>query len=117
MPITIHTMSRSHVSIGSPAISASATSAESAGTNGTSGVRNGRWRSGFLYRSTMIPIDTMTKASSVPMLTRWPRMSIRVNPAASATATPVTMVVMCGVRNRGWIFLAHPGSSPSLAIE
>ena len=49
----------------------------------------------------------MTNASSVPMLTSSPRMPIGVKPAASATTTPVTIVVMCGVRNLGWIFCAQ----------
>ena len=36
--------------------------------------------------------------------------------APSATTSPVTTVVMCGVRYFGWILAAHPGSSPSRAI-
>jgi len=64
----------------------------------------------------MIPSETITNAMSVPMLTSSPSAPIGVNPAAIATTTPVIMLVMCGVRNRGWIFFANGGSSPSLAI-
>ena len=34
-----------------------------------------------------------------------------------ATATPVRIVVTCGVWYFGWIFAAHRGSRPSRAIE
>ena len=46
-------------------------------------------------------MDTITNASSVPMLTSCPSAPIGVNPDASPTTTPVMMLVMCGVRNRG----------------
>ena len=50
--------------------------------------------SGRLMRSIRMPIETITNASNVPMLTSSPRMLIGVKPAASATTTPVRIVVM-----------------------
>ena len=50
-----------------------------------------------MRRSTSTPIETITNANSVPMLTRLPSTLIGVNPAASATMSPVTIVVRCGV--------------------
>ena len=47
------------------------------GTNGTHGVRKGRSRSGRVRRSTSTPMQTSTKASSVPMFTSWPSSSQR----------------------------------------
>ena len=61
-------------------------------------MRKGRGRSGRVRRSTMIPSETITKAKSVPMLTRFPSVPIGVKPAARATTTPVTIVEMWGVR-------------------
>jgi hypothetical protein len=40
----------------------------------------------------------MTKASSVPMLTRSPSTPMGNSPAAMAATAPVAAVVMCGVR-------------------
>ena len=73
------------------------TAADSVGKAGTHGIRKGRGRSGRVRRSTMIPIETMTNAISVPMLTSEPSVPIGVSPAARATTTPVTNVEMCGV--------------------
>ena len=39
------------------------------GTNGTQGVRNGRGWLGFVRRKTITAMQTITKASSVPMFT------------------------------------------------
>jgi len=70
-------------------------------------MRNGRGRSGRDRRSTTIPIDTITKASSVPMLTSAPSVPMGVSPAAIATAAPVAIVEMCGVWKLGCIVPRH----------
>ena len=70
-----------------------------------------------MRRNTMMPSATTMNAKSVPMLTNSPRTPIGVNPEANATINPVMIVVTCGVRKRGWMRLAHAGSSPSCAID
>ena len=70
--------------MGDRAICARHNAAPAIGTNGTQGVRNGRGRSGARRRMRMTPRHTRTNASSVPMLTSWPRTSIGVSPATSA---------------------------------
>src|SRR5262245_59848235 len=117
MPIAIQMISRSQVALPRLAISAKLTIAEIAGTTGTNGVLKGRGMSGRWRRRKMIPMETITNASRVPMLTSSPRMLIFVNPAAMATTPPVTSVVMYGVRNLVCTLLAQAGSRPSLAIE
>ena len=82
---------------GSPNISTKLTAADSSGRTGTHGILNGRGRSGRVRRSTITPNDTITNAISVPMLTSDPSVPIGVNPAASATTMPVTIVETCGV--------------------
>jgi hypothetical protein len=59
------------------------TTADSAGTIGTRGVRvrKGRSRSGRVRRRTITPIETITNAISVPMLTSSPSTPIGVKPA------------------------------------
>src|SRR5262245_12630760 len=80
------------------------------------GALNGRRCWGWVFRSTMMPRHTITNASSVPMLTSWPAAAMVVVPAKMAMMTPVTMVVMWGVRYFGWTFANTGGSRPSLAM-
>ena len=61
-PITVHTASRSQVSIGRNAIMNRHMKMPSGATIQTSGVRNGRCTLGALTRSTITPTQTMTKA-------------------------------------------------------
>ena len=70
MPSSIQTPNRSQVSPGRLSISQKQARAERIGSTGISGTRKARWRSGRVRRSTITPIDTSTKANSVPMLTR-----------------------------------------------
>ena len=51
------------------------------GVSGTSGARNGRTRSGSLYRSTITPADTSTNANSVPMFVRSTTSAMLANAA------------------------------------
>ena len=64
-----------------------------------------------------MPMQTRMNANSVPMLVRSTISSMLVNIAQTPTATPVRIVVTCGVRNRGCTSAKLGGSSPSRAIE
>src|SRR5438093_9377551 len=101
MPITNHTPSRTQVVSGSEHIRASEESAPMGATNHTAGVLNLRGNSGSRTRSTSTPIETITKASSVPIETRLAASRIGKMAAKNATTTPVTIVVIHGVRNFG----------------
>src|SRR5688572_5670597 len=116
IPIPNQMSSRSHVLHGSEIISHAADTAPAGATNHTHGVLNTRGRFGSRTRSTRIPIATITNASSVPMETRL-AASRTVNTAEKiATPTPVTIDVIQGVWNLGWILLTKGGSRPSLDI-
>src|SRR5579859_2363636 len=71
------------------------------GTSGTSGVLNGRGRSGRRLRNMITAPQTITNASSVPMLTIWPRLPIGTSEPKMAAPNPVTAVDFHGVRNFG----------------
>src|SRR5437899_9477916 len=84
-------MSRSHVRHGSDFIRYAAEKAPAGATNQTQGVLNTRGRFGSRRRSTRIPTDTITNASSVPIETRLAASRIGRIAAKKATMTPVTM--------------------------
>ena len=64
-----------------------------------------------------MPTQTSTKAKRVPMLVSSTTSLMLAIAANTATTTPVSQVVTCGVRYFGWTFAAHCGSRPSRAIE
>src|SRR6266496_6253752 len=99
MPIMNQTINRRQVGHGSEAMRASAESAPAGATNQTQGVVNLRGRLGSRTRSTRIPAETMTKASKVPMEQRLPASRTVKTAEKKATATPVIMEVIHGVRN------------------
>src|SRR2546423_5262972 len=68
-------------------------------TNQTQGVLNTRGRFGSRRRSTRIPTDTITNASSVPIETRLAASRIGRIAANKATMTPQTLEA----GKRGWI--------------
>src|SRR3546814_17808028 len=68
------------------------------------GVRKGRWRPGSVRRITSTEIDTAAKANSVPELEMFASCPKGKKEANSATATPVMIVMTCGVWNVGRIF-------------
>src|SRR5579875_275065 len=70
------------------------------GTSGTRGVLNGRGKFGRLFRKAQTPAETITKASSVPMLTRSASSPIGISDANAATQTPTTSEEIHGVRKR-----------------
>src|SRR5262249_18201894 len=111
-----HAIRRIQVSSGRLAINDSEIRMPIIGVNGTQGVLNGLFRSGRLLRNTHTPAQTMTNASSVPMLTNWPRTLIGKRPEKVATSNPTTIDEIHGVRNRGWIALAQGGNNPSRDI-
>src|ERR1039457_4934531 len=79
-------------------------SAPSIGITGTKGVLNGLTRSGLDLRSTRILIQTIAKASNVPIDTSSPRILIGKIPAKTSATLPVRMVLTYGVLNLGWTF-------------
>src|ERR1700756_5903397 len=87
------------------------------GTNGTSGVLNSRGTSGRVARSTITLIQTITKASKVPIETNSLSTPIGKRPAKVAATIPVTAVVTCGVLKVEWTFVKTLGNSPSTAIR
>src|SRR3954463_2553339 len=102
MPITNQISNRLQVGQESEAISAIADNAPAGATNQTAGVLNLRGRLGSRIRRTRIPAETITKARRVPIEQRLPA-SLTVRTAEKkATARPVMMDVIQGVRNRGW---------------
>src|SRR6266404_4034575 len=85
-------------------------------TNHTQGVVNLRGRFGSRTRRTRMPTETITNASKVPIEHKLPA-SRTVNTAEKkATAIPVTIEVIQGVRKRGWTRLTTGGNNPSRAI-
>ena len=74
------------------------------GTSGTSGVLNGRLSSGRFTRKKITPMQTIAKASNVPIETNSPRISIGSIPARMQATDPVIIVLKYGVLKRGWIF-------------
>src|SRR5437879_396284 len=99
--MTNHISNRIQVVRGRATINAIADTAPAGATNHTMGVLNFRGRFGSRIRKTKIPTETMTKASSVPIEQRLPA-SRTVNTAEKkATAIPVIIEVIQGVRKRG----------------
>src|SRR5438309_11732383 len=80
-------MSRSHVRHGSDFMRYAAEKAPAGATNQTQGVLNTRGRFGSRRRSTRIPTDTITNASSVPIETRLAASRIGRIAAKKATMT------------------------------
>src|ERR1700722_4420763 len=69
------------------------------GNRGTSGALNRRGKSGRVLRNTMTLMQTITKASKVPIDTNSLSTPMGKRPARVAERIPVTAVVICGVRN------------------
>src|ERR1041385_6436013 len=114
MPMMNQMMSRSHVRHGKNHMRYRADSAPKGATIHTAGVLKVRGNSGSRIRSTSTPIETITNASNVPMETRLPA-SRTVNIAETiATAIPVRIDVIHGVRNRGCTRLTNGGSLVSI---
>src|SRR5256712_14203856 len=86
-------------------------------TNQTQGVLNTRGRFGSRRRSTRIPTDTITNASSGPIETRLAAPRIGRVPAKKATMPPVTSGGRKGGRSTGGALFANDGHAPRGAIE
>src|SRR6202050_2519029 len=100
IPKMSHTIKRIQVAAGKLAINPRETRTPIIGTNGTQGVLNGRGKSGRRRRRIHVTAETITKASSVPMLTSSPQMSIGRKAAKNATQVPTKMVAIHGVGKR-----------------
>ena len=92
MPIQINNLSQ--VSKGSATIWARQTAAPRIGTMGTHGVLKGLFISGLVFLSTIIPIQTIVKASSVPMDTSSLKTLIGRLPAKIMAIVPVSIVLI-----------------------
>ena len=64
------------------------------GIIGESGTLKGRLSAGLDDLKMIMPVPTMTKAKSVPILTNSPSRLIGTKPARTATITPVIAVVI-----------------------
>src|SRR5205809_3124758 len=117
MPITNQMMSRSQVVRERWIIRYRAETAPAGATNQIHWALNARGRLGSRTCSTCTPTETITNASSVPIDTRLAASRIGRIAAKNATMTPVTIDVIYGVRNFGWILLTNGGSRPSRDIE
>jgi len=85
-------------------------------TNQTHGVLNFARQIGSRTRRTRIPTETITNASNVPMEQRLAASRTLKTAEKIATAAPVTIEVIHGVRKRGCTRLTKGGSRPSRAI-
>ncbi len=75
-------------------------------------------RSGLVLRITMIPMHTITNASSVPMLVMWPRLEIgRKPPRRGHEQHERSCCSGYGVWNFGWMSEKTCGSRPSRDME
>src|SRR5688500_9773896 len=108
---------RIHVSAGNCSIRYRQARIEMIGVSGTHGTRNGRGRSGSVFRRKITPADTNTNANSVPMFVRSTTSAMFANPANVATKRPVRIVPTYGVRYFGWTFENSGGRRPSRDIE
>src|SRR5947199_10765597 len=98
-------MSRSHVRHGSDFIRYAAERAPAGATNQTQGVLNTRGRFGSRTRSTRIPTDTMTNASSLPIEIRLAAARIGKMASKYEKVTPVSKEERYGVWElRGTLF-------------
>ncbi len=86
-------------------------------TNHTHFTRNGRGSSGFVTRNTMMPMQTVTNASSVPLDTSSPSTFSGSRPPIRPAPMPVSTVENTGVFHSGWQARNGGGSSPSRDIE
>ena len=89
----------------------------SIGTNGTNGVLKGLTLFGSFLRITMMPAQTITNASRVPMLVSEPVISHGINVANAPTNKNNIAFDLYGVLNFGCNSENTFGSKPSFAIE
>src|SRR5262249_3964911 len=117
MPRINQTTRRIHVGLVRVSIKPSDIRIPMIGVKGTHGALNGRSRSGLRRRRIHTPAETMTNASSVPMLTISVSTLIGKDAARAATKNPTVRVEIQGVRKRGWTELNIRGNNPSRDME
>src|SRR5256885_13410928 len=110
-------MSRSHVRHGSDFMRYAAEKAPAGATNQTQGVLNTRGRFGSRRRSTRIPPDTITNASSVPIETRLAASRIGRIAPKKGTMPPGTRGGREGGRDMGGTLFTKGGRSPPRATR
>lgn len=91
--MAIHPNNRHQVSAGKEIICTRQIAAPNKGTNGTKGVLNALGALGDDFLRMITPIDTITKASKVPIDTNCPNKPIGKSPANIIDKIPVTHVV------------------------
>ena len=87
------------------------------GNSGTNGTRYGRGNKGWVRRRMITPIQTMTKANSVPILVMCPNLEIGKNPAKRLIKTIKIVFEIHGVFHFGCTVEKTAGSKPSRDIE
>ena len=87
------------------------------GTRGTRGALNGLDKFGFCRLKTIIPTQTITNASKVPMETNSPRILMGSIPANTNAIIPVMIWLIYGVLNLECTFENIGGNNPSFDIE
>ena len=96
-PTSNQMTNRNQFSLGSESINKTQRMIPSDGNTGEKGHRNGRKRSGSVYRRINTEVQTRAKAKRVPMLVRSAKMLNGRRLAAVATITPVSTVDLYGV--------------------
>src|SRR5262245_65162825 len=99
MPMANQMTSLYQFSAGSENISNRQIAIPAIGTKEPSGARNGLSAFGFVFLMIRTALQTITKASSVPMFTRSARIVSGKNEARVLTNRPVRIVDFHGVRN------------------
>ncbi len=89
---------RSQVMTGSPDMSSVQKKRLRTGTADSAGARKPRRRSGSRKRKISTPIETSTKANSVPMFDKSASVPMSSIPLGMATRKPATQVATAGVR-------------------
>ncbi len=87
------------------------------GINGTSGVRKGLGRSGLVLRRTIMPMQTMTNANSVPITVISEITEAGTNAATSPVKTKKRRLDFHGVLKREWSWENTAGTNPSFDME
>lgn len=98
MPKAIQMINRAQVIIGKLNMSNKQNIMPSVGIKGTSGQRKGRGRDASVRLKIITPVQTNIKAARVPMFVSSAAWPISIKSADPATATPVSIVGMNGVR-------------------
>src|ERR1700722_2337902 len=112
-PMISHAKNRSQVMTGSPDMSSVQKKRFRMGTEIPPGARKPRRRSGSRKRKISTPIETSTKAKSVPIFDKSASVPISSIPLGMATRKPATQVATAGGGYRGGTLPNQRGKSRS----